>query len=1330
MCAPGPAGKRRFARFWLLMLAFAIGSFSGVAQLLGQFSTPQFSPSQLGPPPNGPGGAAPLSRGLNDQVRTLGAVPTDVRGGKEPLEVRLRVDWGATEALPWVGEIEIDSGRLGDLRSLGTGGDVPGNKWIASQRKIMFRSVTPSTYDGLDLSVFASTEARITVRIVPEGWQLEPRTFTYLVGDVMKGQESEPLSFTKGGGDKNAQNKPIEGSLVVRRSPGDLLRIRLPDGPLIFEPNEEVNWEILPSRPGLDANEDYRCSVKLREARNGRIVEEYETVAKTDAEGIVAAINVRPLTVPAEEGVYTLSVSLRRSGLPSSFLRRGPEISGEVQFVALSSSRPATSTTTWDEIVRIEPSQPDERVWLQLPSIPGIPTLQGERPVHNGSVSISNREGRAFTELEENGWVAYPIRVADLGRPHIVEITYPATSPQTLSVGLIEPNLNGSAARIAMESGVDVTRSVGPDDVAVRYHRWVVWPGDANPWLLIANRRSDSSAAFGSIRILAGPENLPAAKSIRVGERRLAAFYDGTRFVESHNATEAYESGSNHSFDDWVTYYEAANRMIEHMRFSGYNTLVVNVYSDGTSLYPSTQLQPTPQWDTGVFFSSGQHPRHKDILELLFRLCDREGMRLVPSFDFNARLPEVELARRQKKPVYLIGDNVPSSRYNVLNPRVQTAVRRVLDEVNARYSWHPSFDGLAIKLAEKSFMPLPGFASPLDDETLDRFQARTQIQVPRAPKMAERGQFLFSDPRRRATWLQWRADEFASFVQSISDDLHRSKADAVLLLLANDLLDAPTVRVHLSGDNSRIDSAFLLHGIDSRRLSRLEGVTMLKPQTIRSEVRLGGYAADFKTAISAEFDEYFSGDEFQRSVQSPTGASFFHATEKLSLPDFDDRDPLKLGESNVSFQTRFTPSGEENRRRFVQSLAFSDLRIMVDGGTSLATGQAEALRSLFDAYRDLPDKPFRRVVPQANEQTQPVVVRQLVDGDKTYFYLINDSSWTCRVEVDLGECDPNNLTVLGQRSVPPPRRIDGRTLWTIELEPYDLFAVSHFGVDLKIAQWRVTLPEYVIPELTQRLRDLNIRADTRREKSLLQNPGFEQQGAGRTIPGWDSRQGEGIHTSLTESGHTGRLALRLSRETMTDDLWVDSNAFSPPQTGSLYVSVWLKVDDAEKQPPLRVAIFDRNEYYRMIPIGAGAGVTKLTESWKQFLFQFREIPSSNLQELRLGFDLMGPGTVYVDEVQIFDLYVNDDQRKRFKLSSNDLGARLASPQFDVRDCEQFLNGYWPKYLSRHMPVGRPNERMASRPPQNSEPNKDLPKGALRRMKDALPKINFRRDELR
>src|SRR6185369_18012331 len=117
-------------------------------------------------------------------------------------------------------------------------------------------------------------------------------------------------------------------------------------------------------------------------------------------------------------------------------------------------------------------------------------------------------------------------------------------------------------------------------------------------------------------------------------------------FAENFSAPEALDPTTHRSFDDWVTFGAAAERLLETLQHGGYNAIVLTAACDGSSLYPSQLLQPSPKYDSGVFFESGQDARRKDVLELVFRLCDRNGIVLIPGVLFSGPLPELETVRQ------------------------------------------------------------------------------------------------------------------------------------------------------------------------------------------------------------------------------------------------------------------------------------------------------------------------------------------------------------------------------------------------------------------------------------------------------------------------------------------------------------------------------------------------------------------------------------------------------------------------------------------------------------------------------------------------------------
>jgi hypothetical protein len=85
--------------------------------------------------------------------------------------------------------------------------------------------------------------------------------------------------------------------------------------------------------------------------------------------------------------------------------------------------------------------------------------------------------------------------------------------------------------------------------------------------------------------------------------------------------------GLNNPYRGWkATFYEGGTRMVEYLHYTGYNGLVIAALADGSTIYPSQLLDPTPRYDTGAFFATAQDPMRKDVLELLLRLFDREEL--------------------------------------------------------------------------------------------------------------------------------------------------------------------------------------------------------------------------------------------------------------------------------------------------------------------------------------------------------------------------------------------------------------------------------------------------------------------------------------------------------------------------------------------------------------------------------------------------------------------------------------------------------------------------------------------------------------------------------
>ena len=69
--------------------------------------------------------------------------------------------------------------------------------------------------------------------------------------------------------------------------------------------------------------------------------------------------------------------------------------------------------------------------------------------------------------------------------------------------------------------------------------------------------------------------------------------------------------------------------------------------------------------------------------------------------------------------------------------------------------------------------------------------------------------------------------------------------------------------------------------------------------------------------------------------------------------------------------------------------------------------------------------------------------------------------------------------------------------------------------------------------------------------------------------------------------------------------------------------------------------------------------------------------------MKIRFHLIGPGTVLLDDIQLFDLKF--DNNKRGTLAKRIYAARTALEDGKIVDCQRLLDGYWAKYLQAHVP---------------------------------------------
>ena len=143
--------------------------------------------------------------------------------------------------------------------------------------------------------------------------------------------------------------------------------------------------------------------------------------------------------------------------------------------------------------------------------------------------------------------------------------------------------------------------------------------------------------------------------------------------------------------------------------------------------------------------------------------------------------------------------------------------------------------------------------------------------------------------------------------------------------------------------------------------------------------------------------------------------------------------------------------------------------------------------------------------------------------------------------------------------------------------------------------------------------------------------------------------------------------------------------------------VRVKTADPNHQPPLRLAVEGRlngKTYYRPADVGANTKQLLSNDWGKQpFLVHIDDLPTG-LTDLRIGFDLMGAGEVWVDDIQVFDMWFLKNEQDELMIKT--ALAKRSLSKGRVSDCLRVLSGYWSQFLETHVEAGE--LRTAALPP--------------------------------
>ncbi|MFO0898864.1 MAG: family 10 glycosylhydrolase [Pirellulales bacterium] len=1238
------------------------------------------------------------------------------------VDVRLRLAWGGGAPRRWEGAIAVVGGAVRELTPLGIEADSPGAMWIEDGQRVRIAEPSPRTYDGCDITVTAPLSSELTILLTPVEPAGERRRIVLPLAEVLAEQRFEPLD--------DQGNR-----LAVSRAPGDMLRVSFPRDALIYSPGETLEFEVSPALPQIERTGAWTLRAQLSRARGGSRIWSREDDFPEPTPGAPASVKL-DLAAPAEEGAYDLTLTLverRRRLAPGRTLAER-----SVQFVVVGEAAPAAEVQAAppDEVVvEIDPAAPrwwDRMAGFGKGSLRRGPLGSGQLEVWSHSSLGALAQLRKSPRADDASWEAYPLPGLTPGQVYVLEIEYPDDQPQELGLSVLEAGPQGGPGGAGVDAGVYLTAPhEGEPHRAV--HRVPFWPRSSQPVLLVTNRSTTQAASFGKIRVLGGKQRSalargfgarppvrlpPLVEQASVSSRWWGGYLSRPLLAENFLVEEGVDPATGRSLDDWPAVLEASNRLIESLRYAGQNALALAVLADGSTLYPSQLVQPTPRHDSGIFYSNGQDPLRKDVLELLFRKFDREGLVLVPMLDFSSPLPELEeLARAQgRASVANVGpdgrtwiESHPPERglapyYNPLQPAVQAAMLGVVRELVERYGNHPSFGGLTLHLPASSYARAPGAAWGLDDQTLARFAADDGLSLPSAAARSAtwRGEFVAS---HRQAWLAWRARQMSAFYAELRLALAAAGPERRLYLApvgeASDLFEMSARSVLLRQE--RTDELALDAGLDLAALEAVPGLNVFHTRVSPTpEDDVGRWAEN-------ELGQAFFG----RPRTGLASVLLWQSPQRMRLGSFAAKLPTH-GERPFFWQA--SPGGDEHRRCLAQALAAADTAALFEGGWMLTAGQDAALRGFITAFRALPAGAFETIADAA----QPVVVRLRSEEDATFAYFVNDSPWTATASVRVTaapNCEVVRLGVGPAVDALPANLTVGR--WAVSLGPYELLAVRFSQAGVRLSEPRVQVDPRAPHQLEQRVLDLAARAASLESPRVLPGPAnsdFESLAKSATpIPGWrlvdagrNPLRSEGVdaEATLVEDEAAGKVA-RLTSGGPPATLV--SEPFAAPASGRMFLRLLLRSPRPLENPQTRLVVEQSSGGQLSWSAVAGGAAAPISDRWRPYILRVDELPAHQATPLQVRIELQGAGEVWIDDVQILDPPFSPSEhtalRKLIKLAEYQLEQR------QYADCARFVDGFWGRYLTSTAPapplVADPPPPPAAETAQREPPPKSM-----------------------
>lgn len=1281
----------------------------------------------------------------------MACLPARAEDLAEPtrLTFEVRAVWGGGPVRTFAGKIAITGGTLSVVRNLSVQDDAGGTLQKRGQAELEIRPHSPSSFGGLDLLVSGAPDSELEFQ-----WQ-----------DASGGNPPEPVRVRLSQLLHERVMQPIDqrGSrLAIERQSHDRLRASVNQGEVIFAPGERCTLTVEGYCNKLSAGE-HRLNVRLFDLAGDRVVENFQRDVQVNDQGSFSPQTISDIELPTQPGVYSFEIGIQRRRLINSFISAIGVADRKLEIVVVGNQMPPQMATEWRELAQIYPAGASWWDSLGRFRIPHVKTLTPlvshvARPINSTEHGRRIVRGDECMVLTKGAWQAFPLDVERMGVPHRVRIEVPCDQPQKLAFSIQESSSVGDTTGLRLDSGLIIQPATAGDGEHVA-HELVFWPRTTHPYLLVLNADLRKDAAIAEVALevaeagLSGPHDsaeIDKAPSDPSAQTRLAAIYfDKPLLAENFGAPRRLDVKGHRELDSWQTCYEASTRLADYTAWSGYNSAILTIATQGGAIYPSKVLDPSPKFDSGMFLSDGSSLAIKDMTELVCREFDRRGLKLILAIELEGALPElakIENADAIHGSLYQVnragvvsapGDHPeasPITRYNPLDARVQTVLSRAVKEILDRYAGHPCFAGIQLNLSERSHFNFAGDRWGYDAASLQHLEREMGAPLPADP--VDRDRMLSG--ALRPTFLADRAKRLSQFYVRLADEVARSRSGARLLLNPAKLLGASPSAENFADVESKVftpSEVLLGCGIDPSELIGKDSILLLRPEC-DSPLRVPvARAWAFQVAGDTQLDAALTGKDSGAIVQQiPTG---------FRLPDFDKASPFGNENSRTWLFPHVSSGGNAARRALVSRVFHADTQVLANGGWLALMGQENAVRPMLSVLEQLP--PITLANLQSDKASATLRGRRGQYDGRTYLQFVNNASWQETVTVQVQAGEDTTIRELGLGDLPErPLKAGQPFTYEMKLPPYSLSALRIDSDKVKTVSVASAPDTKVTQTLERRLNELQSYIDRAGELNEQQTLGlrggdFETWNSDGQPLGWTiSSQPSTSIVEERELPRSGLSCVRIENKgNGAASAWIQSDRIAIPSTGRLALEVWVRSAPGLEQPTVRLSLIGRyrdgkrfQRWHEFAPSARAGGQIPIDWGRRPLVLLVPDVPSDDLNELQVAIDLVGPGRLWIDDVRVFGMYLHPDEKVHL------LGQMfLAKEQMSKGDfalADYLLESFWACFLSTYLaPPAAPSAEASDSPSKESgKITTRPPRAAPKWRSSGQPRINQWQENMR